>query len=67
MKRYLLTIERTVALENMDQEDREYWGDAEAQTRTIMADDMEHALDMFHTIYPIAELDDFDIEAEEIV
>ena len=60
---YIITVKVIVERWDMDLDDLETWWNTETEVR-ISAETKEKALDEFHSTYPIAVLEDFDITIE---
>ena len=70
MPRFKITMTQLVDDDELDSDDRaehgEHGVDGTFEASVIEADTEEHALDEFHASVPIAVLDDYDIDCEEV-
>ena len=63
---YKITVKVLTPYDELDHDDKAFFGGIRTHYFGIKADNKDEALDQFHETYPIACLDDFDIEAELI-
>lgn len=70
MARYTITVTQTCAPGDLDHDDRSEFGEHEAgdvvRTEECTARSEDDALDRFHDETPIACLDNYDIQIEEV-
>lgn len=59
---YKIKVKILVPLEKLNHYDNGIWGDKSEHVVRISSDTPSHALDEFHLIYPISNLEHFDIE-----